>query len=112
MPMINGRKVGYGKKGMAKARRAAAMGKKVSYGGAAAKKSKAGGAQMKSTSWKSGTKKAKTAAGQKAHYAAIGKKKKPVKGSANKRKTLRRARAAGKLSGKTAQTRARRYTKR
>lgn len=120
MPTINGRKVGYGKAGMAKAKRAAAAGKKVSYGATKmrgkATKSSAGMAKAKTrTSMSPSQAKAK---GKKAalakHYGGMKGPKAASAGKAgmgNKRKTMRRARAAGKTSGMAAQKRARRYTK-
>ena len=85
--------------------------------GAKPMKSKAGIAKAKtatsvSMSQKKAKAKKKTLA---SHYSQFNKPKSATakkKGSADKRKTVRRARAAGKLSGKIAQQRARKYTKR
>ena len=119
MPTINGRKVGYGKASMKKAKRAAAAGKKVSYG--------ATKMRGKATKASAGTSKAKTrtsmspsqakAKGKKAamvkHYSGMNQPKSATakkKGPSNKRKTLRRLRSSGGLNRKTA-GRARKYSK-
>lgn len=153
MPMINGRKVGYGKAGMAKASRARAAGKKVTVrrkagskatttkmgrritaaGGTVKKKagariSSAAGVKPKSLSKFSLKQKAAKAYGakKKAHYAGMKKPNKALRrnagmksairsatggagGGGSKRKTLKRARAAGALKGRRAGHRARNF---
>ena len=135
MPKISGRSVGYGRKGIAKAKRAKKAGKKVTgltrrsaagggkkKAGAKVRASKAGGATVHGSGWKAGTKKAKMKAGKAKHYAGLyGAQKKRTRGVASggskagagkgKRGTLRAARAGGKINRKTAQ-RARKFAQR